>query len=103
FERLARGDAISPGAKQLRLTQPDQLAIDEQKNLLQNIFGQRVRADEAEDVTIQRRLQELEQFIECRTVARLGAQDPTNLLFGAVHLLPPQVKRRRTRLGFGGT
>ena len=64
FERFARRDPIDPRAKQLRLAQPADFAIYENEDLLQDVFGRRPRADEAEDVAIERLLQQPEELVE---------------------------------------
>src|SRR5215510_2012498 len=93
FERFTACNAICPRTKQLRLAQPAQFTVDEEKYLLQNVFGKRPPADQARDVTIERLLEEAKQMIERFAVAGLSQQHPADLLFGAFHLRPPRLMR----------
>src|SRR5262249_40611416 len=103
FERFARRDPIDPRAEQLGVAQPADFAIDENEDLLQDVFGRRARADEAENVTIERLLQHPEETVERLAVSGLSAQREPGLLFAAFHLRPPLVKRRDRSRMFGST
>src|SRR5262249_22308354 len=94
FERFARRDPIDPRAEQLWLAKPADFAIDENEDLLQDVFGRRARAHEAEDIAIERLLQQLEETVERLAVSGLSAQREPGFLLAAFHLHPPLVKRR---------
>ena len=67
--RTAR-DAKRPGAKELGLFQPVQLARDDDEDVLQDVVGV-IRSDEPGDVAAQRRLHASQQQFERLAVVAL--------------------------------
>src|SRR5262249_32738002 len=72
---LAAGDAVDPGAKQLRVAEPAQFAPDHHEDFLQDVVRKMLVGHQPDEVTANGPLNTLEQLRECLTVPRLGEQD----------------------------
>src|SRR5215510_13932758 len=63
-KRLSRSNLVRPGAERLRLSQPTQLAINSDEDFLKNVFSPMLIFHEADDVSEQRLLNTLEEFVQ---------------------------------------
>jgi hypothetical protein len=82
-ERGSCGNAVSPGAKELRLLERPQMADDFKEYILQHIL-RGVRADEAADVVVKDSLQSPQQLFKRFTVSGLGAKNQMRLMNAVV-------------------
>ena len=82
-ERGARGNAVSPGAKELRLVKLTEMTAYFQEYVLQNIL-RAVRADEAADVLVEDCLHPTQQLFKRLLVSGLGEENQMRLMDAVV-------------------
>jgi len=82
-ERGARGNAVSPGAKEFWLLKRPQMTDDFDEYVLQNILSS-VRADEAADVLVEDCLHPTQQLFKRLSISGLGEEDQMRLMDAVV-------------------
>ena len=83
-KRRPARDAECPGAKELRLLEPIQLARHDDEDVLQDVVGV-IRPDEPGDIATQRRLHAAQQQLQRLAVVALRSQYPLRFLYWRWH------------------
>src|SRR5215203_1317737 len=96
FEALSRCDPVAPRTEQLWVIKPFYLPVNNQKDLLEYVLRHLRIADHVFDISVERRLHILEEFVECGSVTCLRPQHEKNLFIVVHESDHPNIMREKS-------